>query len=451
MAKLEIEPPATAWDNIKSEIRPRKRFRGFWWFGGTLLLVGFLIFLNFQKQPTPKVISNPVNISEHKNVINPKPKGLPLLPGEPRISSKNLKNRAIIPLATLTLKSKQNAISHPRKPTLSSSNNTQKAEIKANSAALEPAGSTGKTIASMAVESAEINSVTNSENKLYNKSESGLKTDSAQATKQQLAAKTDSTTTKPAVTSTEKSQPTIKPDWFLGLVLSPTYSFKVVVPRTTDSLFITQIKNRNQFTKERLGLELGLQFTKPLSSKLHLEVGLSWLKLKENFTYTFDSGLLDSTHYTQNNPGQVQITPYPLLHTRQIISTYQFGSLRAGLAYYFREKPKSKLNVSLSGGVNQLLTSTTKQYYNGQLLDFGYGSNPDSLMAKANYNVSVGFGYTRPLGADYEFRIMPVFNYYLGSIYVQQEPYRLRPYSFGLHLTFKRSFTRKKTTTETAR
>ena len=423
IAQLEVEPPATAWNNIKAEIKP-KPFREFWWFAGALFLLGFFIFLNFWKQQNQKAASVPIPVSENKPQTNPKTLGLPPRPAKPVITRKNLKNKALTFLPKLPLNQPLSFTTQPGKLALKSFS-SRKGEKPKHSSVAEATDSAKLTENRNPSEQVFADSpTTNAENAHSATTNQAVAVDSVNSLKQLPLSKPDSATVQPTITPANKSQKEKKEDWLLGFFVAPTYAFRSVVSDAPDTLFAAHVKNRNTVSSERFGLELGLQITQPITPQLHWEAAISWLKLKENFTYRSNSSIFDS-----------------LQNTRQFVSTYQYGRAQVGLTYYFQERLKSKFNVTVAGGANWLLAGKTYPYYNGQLQDSS-GSTHRSLLAKANYNVSVGLGFSKPLGSLFECRLMPTFTYYLGSVYQRQEPFRLRPYTFGLQLTFKRRFSR---------
>lgn len=259
----------------------------------------------------------------------------------------------------------------------------------------------------------------------------------------QTLVKVDSVNTKPAVPALDASFDEKQNEWSLGLIMTPTYAAKRFTPTTTDNIVITRLTSRNKFNAQRMGFELGLQFTKILNKNLHVAVGLSWLQLQENIDYTFSRGAVDSIQYSLINLSQAKIKTFDKLDNRQLISSYRYGGAQVGLIYYFITRPKSRLNVSLSGGANRLLQGSTKESRNGQWYQPLGMPASDSLFAKSNYNLSIGLGYNRKVSNTLEVRLMPSLNYFLGSTYVEQEPYRLRPYLLGLNITIIRRFGRQ--------
>ncbi|RDC66206.1 porin family protein [Adhaeribacter pallidiroseus] len=433
MAQLEMEPPATAWDDIKTEIKPRKQFRAYWWVGGSLLVLGLLLFLNFSKQQNQQLAGKPIQVGEHNNQANLKTSGRPLQLAKPVITRKNLKNNPLTwPLAPAL----NPPLNFTRKPNKSTARAINQRTVKSEKYQALPGVSkaTRVTEKTRSTEQVIINFTTqNSEDSVYTTKEQAVAADSATKLQQAVRSKSDSAGVKPLVTSPNKSQKEKKEDWLLGFLVAPNYAFRSVVSHAPDSLFATYLKNRHHGSAERFGLELGLLVSKPITTPLHWEATIAWLKLKENFTYQNDSPVFNS-----------------LQNTRQLVSTYHYGRTQVGLTYYFRERSKSKFNVTVAGGANWLLTGKTYQSYNGQWQDSSE-STRRNLLAPANYHVAVGLGFSKPLGSLFEGRLMPTFTYYLGSIYRKQEPFRLRPYTFGLQLTFKRRFSRAPDPTKTTR
>jgi hypothetical protein len=197
--------------------------------------------------------------------------------------------------------------------------------------------------------------------------------------------------------------------------------------------------NRNTTGSERMGYEIGLSVNKAISRHLYLETSLAFMQLKENLSYTYTTGKIDTLLRQASGDGQqIQLTAVYKTGNRQLISTYAYGGWRIGASYYFWQNHRRRFNITMNGGVNLLVKGQTREIINGQESKTIYFPSKENILEQTNYNLLVGAGYSMRMLQKYELMLMPTLNYFLGSTFKTREPFGLQPYSLGLHVQLKR-------------
>ncbi|PRY12423.1 hypothetical protein CLV24_108167 [Pontibacter ummariensis] len=238
----------------------------------------------------------------------------------------------------------------------------------------------------------------------------------------------------------QKKQEHSRNEWTAGVYFAPRYAFRKFVPNASDDILITKVSSANQLDPERMGFEFGANYSRVLSPGLFAEGGLSWMQLKENVTYTLTTGEIDTFNVSQTGGRQIVIESKLRTEERQLVSSYAYGGLRLGATYYFMERGNSRLNITVAGGANLLIKGRTKQYSNGVWTETVEFPSVENILEQSNYNLQFGMGYNVSVLENYEVTLMPTINYFLGSTYKEREPLGLKPYSLGLNLQLKRRF-----------
>jgi hypothetical protein len=188
-----------------------------------------------------------------------------------------------------------------------------------------------------------------------------------------------------------------------------------------------------------MGYELGLNISKAISHNLYLESSLAFMQLKENLSYSFTTGKVDTLLRQVSSDGQrIDVTALYTTGNRQLVSSYAYGGWRLGATYYFWQNERRRFNLTLNGGVNLLVKGRTQEIIDGQESRMVYFPSKENILEQTNYNLLVGAGYSMQVMQKYELMLMPTLNYFLGSTFQTREPFGLQPYSLGIHAQLKR-------------
>ncbi|MBB6612697.1 hypothetical protein H7F15_16765 [Pontibacter sp. Tf4] len=229
-------------------------------------------------------------------------------------------------------------------------------------------------------------------------------------------------------------------EWYISLAFAPRYSFKAVTPATSDDVYITSLRTNSKLDPERMGYEFGIQVGRQLKKQLYLEAGLSVMQLREDVSYSFTNGKVDTLLQVRLADGSYKATPVYATGERQLKSSFMYGGLRLGVTYFFWEQAQRRFNLTMAGGANLLVKGRTSTYSNGTLTETIDFPSEDNLLEQTNYNLMVGAGYNTTLHNKYELMLMPNLNYFLGSTYTKREPFGIKPYSLGLSIQLRRRF-----------
>lgn len=228
-------------------------------------------------------------------------------------------------------------------------------------------------------------------------------------------------------------------EWAVGLFFSPRYAFRIVTPAVSDDVYITGMANRNTTGSERMGYEIGFSVNKAISRHLYLETSLAFIQLKENLSYMYTTGKIDTLLRQASGDGQqIQITAVYETGNRQLISSYAYGGWRIGASYYFWQNHRRRFNLTMNGGINLLVKGQTREIINGQESKTIYFPSKENILEQTNYNLLIGAGYSMRVMEKYELMLMPTLNYFLGSTFKNREPFGLQPYSLGIHVQLRR-------------
>ncbi|WP_207431405.1 hypothetical protein [Sabulibacter ruber] len=238
----------------------------------------------------------------------------------------------------------------------------------------------------------------------------------------------------------EKTQKKTGKPWYLGVTFAPRYAFRSVKPVQEDDVYISKITSRKGLDMDRMGYEFGLNFGKQVKKNLYLETSLSLMLLRENIAYTYSNGVIDTVLQRMGNDGTIQLTPVYAIGERQLKSSYAYGGLRVGLNYFFLERPRSRFNLTLAGGMNLLVRGRTQEYLDGVWTETIIFPSKNNILEQSNYNFLIGGGYNLRVRNSFELMLMPSLNYFLGSTFKKREPIGLRPYSVGFTIQVRRHF-----------
>ncbi|MGV3586063.1 MAG: hypothetical protein ACO1OF_03585 [Adhaeribacter sp.] len=467
MAAHDEAPPTNGWKKIAADIRPPKKRRPIWWWVGPLLLLltGLGIYY-FYNKPVVKPAETTTTISNKENKtgvpalanVNPKPekKNSSTATNNNQLKRNKIaepgstpqKNQSITIADNFTtptrrkpaIKSGSNRSYSSTKEVAGNRNNKPTAPININGfvPGISPDSEEPQKEQPQTIIAKPATVATDSVNKFVGT----VKPDTAQ-----IAAKQDSVTSENKVLAQEqkaeekKDKPKIR-NWEAGFTFATRYAFRKFTPNATDNIFITDINTRNQNQPERLGYEFGFNVARALTDNFYVETGIAWLQLKENLTYTYTTGTIDTIVVTAT-PGQTNINPVYKMEERQLASSYAYGGWRLGATYYFWNNGRRRFNFSVAGGVNLLVRGVTEEYRNGQFSRKVVFPSRANILEQANYNLLVGAGYNTRLGQKLDLMLMPSLNYFMGSTFKEREPLGLRPYSLGLNIALKRRFSRQ--------
>ncbi|WP_299707955.1 hypothetical protein [uncultured Pontibacter sp.] len=241
-------------------------------------------------------------------------------------------------------------------------------------------------------------------------------------------------------TTSDHTNPKQSGDWYLSMAVAPRYTFRSFKPAVEDEVYITKLQNLDRLDPERMGYELGLNAGKAILPALYLETSLSVMRLRENVSYSYTTGKVDTILKSLSSDGTIRAIPVYAIGERHLRSSYTYGGLRLGATYFFMERAQRRFNLTVSGGVNLLLKGRTEELVNGELLGTVDFPDDDNPLEQTNYNLMLGVGYNMALHRQYELMVMPTVNYFLGSTYSNREPFGMRPYSIGMSFQIRRRF-----------
>ncbi|WP_224998469.1 hypothetical protein [Cesiribacter sp. SM1] len=230
--------------------------------------------------------------------------------------------------------------------------------------------------------------------------------------------------------------------WSVAVFFAPRYAYKTYKPNGEDEVLITSFNNGGGSAKDRMGYEFGFSVAKAVTPRLQLETSLGFMQLKENVSYTYTNGEVDTLLREVIADGQIALKPVLATADRQLVSNYAYGSWRVGANYYFWQNSLRRFNISVGGGLNLLIKGSTKVYSNGEWLETVEFPADDNPLEQLNYNVLLGIGYNLKVLGSYEVSATPMVNYYMGSTFKSREPFGLRPYTLGLNLQLRKTFLR---------
>ncbi|MEJ8756906.1 hypothetical protein WG947_07870 [Pontibacter sp. H259] len=229
-------------------------------------------------------------------------------------------------------------------------------------------------------------------------------------------------------------------EWYVGMHVASRYAFRQFTPTATDNVYITKLNNYEPLDPNRLGYEVAFNAGKQLKQNLYLETSISLMQLREDVSYAFTNGKVDTLLKSRTADGSYHATPVYVQNQRQLKSAYTYGGLRVGVNYYFLQNSRKRLNLTLAGGANLLLKGQTTEYINGIQTSNVFFPSADSPLEQTNYNLLAGIGYNITLPKNYELTLMPNLNYFLGSTFSNREPFGLKPYTLGLSVQVKKRF-----------
>ncbi|MFD2247474.1 hypothetical protein [Pontibacter ruber] len=456
---LEEEPPADGWGRILPEIQPQQKPRLVWWPAAAALLLllslvgGYYLLQDkpatlvqvssgkYKQEQAPAVAVAPsesINTEQHTKQGKETSSGTGIsLPADKPYYSKNSVEKP-----TQQKEETTDQIEKPvEKGTVAAHDpvNKEQAAKPVIAAPSEPQDKYDAETLATAVKADRLG--TESADAL-----SGVKPELQSNGAFVLPDSVCSTLTESAVARTETaadSSAAVEPkEWFIGVTAAPRYAFRSFTPTGTDDIYITKFNNMKKLDPERMGYEFGLNFGKEIRQNLYLETSLSVMQLRENVSYSFTTGKVDTLIKRLASDGSFQATPVYVEGERQLKSSFTYGGLRVGATYFFLEGLQSRLSLTMAGGVNVLVKGHTEEYLNGELNETIVFPSEDNLLEQTNYNLLLGVGYNRRLHDKYELMLMPTLNYFLGSTFSKREPFGLRPYTLGVSFQVRRRLSR---------
>ena len=243
-------------------------------------------------------------------------------------------------------------------------------------------------------------------------------------------------------TSADDAETNQAGEWYVCFIAAPRYAFRSFTPSVGDEVYITKLHNMDRLDPERMGYELGMSAGKSLLPQLYLETNLSMMQLRENVSYSYTTGKVDTIVKSLSSDGTIRATPLFVLGERQLKSSYTYGNLRVGATFFFMEHAQRRFNITVAGGMSLLVKGRTEEHMDGELLGAVDFPDDDNPLEQTNYNLMLGIGYNMALHRQYELMVMPTINYFLGSTYSNREPFGMRPYSLGVSFQVRRRFGR---------
>lgn len=458
MAELEEDPPAGAWHKIQADLKPARNYRPWWWVAAACLFLGLVTLVGWpvSDPQTRQASVNKAGKKEHPggNEIAATPERAREQESHPAQGYQEISGRR-----KEVLVRESGWVDSEASPP--SGQEVKRIKVPPGSKENSKIKRSGRTEPEKEVRRQQVDRRNPGKFVRAGRSENpspidlqtqtaiaaaspGIKPDYlAKGDSLQTGIKWDSLAAKPVFAASDSSSREEGKGWSLGLLIAPRYASKVFVPDAADNIFITRLNNKNKFNAERQGIELGLQVSRAISPKLDLNLGVSWLKAKENVSYTYSNGTFDSVQYIQVSSTSMVVKPIEKQETGAFISASSYGGAQLGMSYHLWSGPAGKLSVSLSGGGNVLLKSKTRFMINGDLYPALSAQEEDSLMNKSNFNLALGLGYTRELSKGFDIRVMPTLSYFLEPVYKPQQPYSLRPYFLNLNIVLIRRFKRE--------
>ncbi len=453
MQELDAEPPAMGWRKIDAELRPRRRWRWLFWLLPAVVSVGVGSAVLLLVEPTAtdgpqgnKLTNRPLEaLSNPKQPETTTQAALSKAPKETSVSINKPVPLANPKAGKASLKPAKNLGSSPAG---NRQIKTSKSSFKQLSISKERILLTKRIARSEPTKKSPETETTNSQNRLANETPAqslgylygkGITPSYIQAKSPQLHFSPLPLAEPNEIIPVKQRQKT-PPEWTVGVFFTPRYAFRKFIPSVSDEILITRLNNKNQSNTQRLGYELGIEVSKAIAPNVYIESAIAWMQLQENVSYAYATDKIDTVIRTVSGNNQLQVTPVYQTNERMLVSSYAYGNWRLGASYYFWQNARRRFSVTLSGGVNLLVKGKTHQYINGVLDETVVFPSRNNLLEQTNYNLSFGLGYNIASGRAYELKVMPTFNYFLGSTFQSREPFGLKPYSLGIHLQIKRRF-----------
>ena len=230
----------------------------------------------------------------------------------------------------------------------------------------------------------------------------------------------------------DKSAEVSSPTWRINVSIMPQYINRTIQPLATDDVFVTKVEGKN--SPNRTGVEIGIGVARSLSSNLYLDARLSYNNFKQEFTYSYSDGNVDTLIRVKQPDESVRVTPVYHVTNREIKSDYHYASLSLGTTYYFWSRAKSRFNLSASADMHYLLSAQIKEKVNDQWVTLG-----DNTTNKTNYSFTIGAGYNITLYKGLELMIRPSLRYFTSVIKSAELPYKLNQRSVGINFMLSKT------------
>ncbi len=193
--------------------------------------------------------------------------------------------------------------------------------------------------------------------------------------------------------------------WF-GTVAGQ-YAYANLMPNSSDDGFVRHVQSAGRFAPGRLGWRAQVGFEKPLSESWSLRLSLVFNQLNQKFSYTEQTGLLDSVATSRPDPTSVTVQSFYQTRSGQTEFRQQFAGLNAAVLRRF-----GKTFYALAGGEAGLAWGTTGQQPTGAL--------------------TAGLGASHPVGGGWSLRVEPTLRFSTTAYQTTDGRFGWRPYTVGL-------------------
>lgn len=221
--------------------------------------------------------------------------------------------------------------------------------------------------------------------------------------------------------------------WRITAAVAPIYLIKSVRPVVGDEVVVTKMESRRSF--EHLGFNAAFGVGKEIRKNLFIDAQATFLNLKENFSYSYTTGRVDTLIARRDEDGNVRVTPVYAAESASISSQLNYGGIRLSGIYYFWHRGRTRFNISAAGGANFLLYSNVKENISGEWTNVASNRAQKSL-----YNLTVGAGYNVRLGSAWELQINPSLTYYSGKGNSYRQILNLNQRSYGVSFMVSKFF-----------
>ncbi len=221
--------------------------------------------------------------------------------------------------------------------------------------------------------------------------------------------------------------------WRLFADFNPDYALRAVRPEHGDEILITKIESGRSL--QRIGFNFSIGASKAIRKNLYADFQLGFNQLKENFTYRYTAGRVDTMITEIDHTGLVRVIPVYAEYSAAIRSTLSYGSVKAGATWFFWERGRRRFNLSAAGGFNYLM------HANVEKKNAGTWEKVDSdNLEKKMLSLTLSGGYNIMLGRGWEVQLNPSVTYFKGSGSTFQQFLNLNQRSYGAKLTVSKFF-----------
>jgi hypothetical protein len=227
--------------------------------------------------------------------------------------------------------------------------------------------------------------------------------------------------------------------WRMTFALTPQYTTETIKPIANDEVLMIDMSSKNGFYQEQIGLGIALGFGRAISPDFYLDAHLTYHQVKQEVSYSFSTGEVDTLLALQQPDGSIRVSPVYDMHDANITSQYSYGGVRISGTYYFWSRPKRRFNITAGAGIDQLLSSSLEENIDGESIP----KNGDYLK-NPNYNFVIGAGYNIRFRRGWELMINPTMTYYLLKEKSEDSLYNFNQRSYGLNFMLSKTISFKK-------